>query len=526
MNRRDFVETVGAVALAAGSRWRSAGARTAAQPDSARAGEFDPTEKSIAALSRAQAQGSTSAESLTRSYLERIERYDRQGPKLGAVLAVNPDALTAARALDEERRAGKLRGPLHGIPLLLKDNIETRDPLPTTAGSLALATARHAEDAPMAARLRSAGALVIGKANLSEWANFRSSRSVSGWSAVGGQTRCPYDPTRNPSGSSAGPAAGTAANLCAAAIGSETDGSILAPASLNGLVGLKPTVGLVSSSGVVPITARQDTTGPMTRSVADAALLLSIMAQPSVRWDGIGSLESGPRGLRLGVLPPPDSTHPEVLHQSQDWFKLLAREGFTLIDVPAPPGWSTLLEEEFEVLLYDFKADLNTYLARFNGSLPVHTLADLIEFNNQHAAAEMPFFGQELFVQAQARGPRTTPAYQKALHHILDVADTSGLGQVFAKYRLDALVASGNGPAELIDHVWGDRYENSGGWPPMCSAAAVAGYPSLTVPAGFVAGLPVGIHFVAPRWREGRLLQIGRSFERARNARQPPTLPA
>jgi amidase len=524
MNRRDFVETIGAVALAAGSGVAGAGAPTTTQPGSVRGAAFDPTEKSIAELSRAQEQGSASAESLTHSYLERIERFDRQGPKLGAVLALNPDVLGAARALDAERRAGKLRGPLHGIPLLIKDNIETRDPLPTTAGSLALASARHAEDAPMAARLRSAGALVIGKANLSEWANFRSSRSVSGWSAVGGQTRCPYDPTRNPSGSSAGPAVGTAANLCAAAIGSETDGSILAPASLNGLVGLKPTVGLVSGVGVVPITTRQDTTGPMTRTVADAALLLSVMAEPTVRWDGIGALESAPPGLRVGVLPSPDSTHPQVLQQAQDWFKLLAREGFTLIEVPSPAGWSSLLEEEFEVLLYDFKADLNAYLARFNGSLPVRTLADLIKFNNQHAAAEMPFFGQDLFVQAQARGPRTTPAYEKALHHILDVADTSGLASVFAKYRLDALVASGNGPAELIDHVWGDRYENSGGWPPMCSAAAVAGYPSLTVPAGFVAGLPVGIHFVAPRWRDGLLLQLGRTFERARNARQPPKL--
>ena len=297
MNRRDFVETIGAVALAAGSGVAGAGAPTTTQPGSVRGAAFDPTEKSIAELSRAQAQGSASAESLTHSYLERIERFDRQGPKLGAVLALNPDVLGAARALDAERRAGKLRGPLHGIPLLIKDNIETRDPLPTTAGSLALASARHAEDAPMAARLRSAGALVIGKANLSEWANFRSSRSVSGWSAVGGQTRCPYDPTRNPSGSSAGPAVGAAANLCAAAIGSETDGSILAPASLNGLVGLKPTVGLVSGVGVVPITTRQDTTGPMTRTVADAALLLSVMAEPTVRWDGIGALESAPRAL-------------------------------------------------------------------------------------------------------------------------------------------------------------------------------------------------------------------------------------
>jgi amidase len=531
MNRRNFVEAVGALALAAGSGAASAGKMSSglaeelhSQP--AHGQEFDPVERSIAELSRAQADGRASAESLTQSYLQRIDRYDRQGPKLGAVLAVNPEGLAAARARDAERRSGRLLGPLHGIPVLIKDNIETRDPLPTTAGSLALASARHAEDAPVAARLRSAGAVVLGKANLSEWANFRSSRAVSGWSGVGGQTRCPYDPTRNPSGSSAGPAAGTAANLCAAAIGSETDGSVLAPASINGLVGVKPTVGLVSGVGVVPITTRQDTTGPMTRSVADAALLLSVMAQPTVHWDGVGSLESLPAGLRLGVLPPPASTHPQVLSQSQDWFKLLQREGFTLVDVPSPPGWSRLLEDEFEVLLYDFKADLNAYLARFNGTLPVRTLADLIEFNNQHAAAEMPFFGQELFEQSEACGPRTSPAYQKALRHITEVADTHGLSAIFGRYKVDALVASGNGPAELIDHVWGDHYENSGGWPPMCSAAAIAGYPSLTVPAGLVAGLPVGIHFVAPRFRDGLLLRVGRRFERARNARQPPKLEA
>jgi amidase len=409
---------------------------------------------------------------------------------------------------------------------LLKDNVETLDPMPTTAGSLALLGAKHSADAPMAARLRAAGAVILGKANLSEWANFRSSRSTSGWSGVGGQTRCPYDPTRNPSGSSAGPAAGAAASLCAAAIGSETDGSILAPASLNGLVGLKPTVGLVSGVGVVPITTRQDTTGPMTRTVADAALMMAVMAEPAVKWDGIGALESSPRGMRLGVLAPPSSTHPQVLSQAKDWLKLLEREGFTLVEVPAPKGWSTLLDDEFEVLLWDFKADLNTYLARFNGALPVKSLADLIEFNDQHAAAEMPFFGQELFIESEKRGPRTSPVYMKALRHILEVSDTQGLAALFAKYKVDALVASGNGPAELIDHVWGDRYENSGGWPPMCSAAAVAGWPSLTVPAGFVMELPVGIHFVAPRFQEGKLLQIGRSFERARNARRAPNLDA
>ena len=534
MNRRDFFERVGALTVAAGGAAADAAQATAAAAGEAAAEsggpgtEFDPHEMSIAELSAAQAHGDATAESLTHSYLGRIERYDRQGPQLRAVLALNPDALAAARSLDAARGAGKLLGPLHGIPILLKDNIETLDPLPTTAGSLALASARHAADAPVAARLRSAGAIVLGKANLSEWANFRSSRSVSGWSALGGQTRCPYDPTRNPSGSSAGPAAGAAANLCAAAVGSETDGSVLAPASINGLVGVKPTIGLVSGVGVVPITTRQDTTGPMARSVADAAVLLSVMAEPTVHWDraALAELESLPRGLRLGVLPPPASAHPQVLSQLQDWLKLLEGAGLKLLDVPPPGGWPTLLDDEFEVLLYDFKADLNAYLARFNGTLPVRTLADLIRFNSEHAAAEMPFFGQELFEQSEARGPRSNPAYVKALAHVTDVADTRGLAAIFGRYRVDALVASGNGPAELIDHVWGDHYENSGGWPPMCSAAAVAGYPSLTVPAGFVAGLPVGIHFVAPRFHDGRLLQIARSFERARAARQPPKLAA
>jgi amidase len=513
MNRREFVE--GAVALGA--------AATAAAAE-----EFDVEEQSIAQLSSAQAQGRSSAASLTRSYLARIARYDRRGPQLRAVLAVNPRALEDARALDAARRAGKLLGPLHGIPILLKDNIETRDPLPTTAGSLALAQARHAIDAPVAAQLRAAGAVVLGKANLSEWANFRSSRSVSGWSGVGGQTRCPYDPARNPSGSSAGPAAGTAANLCAASVGSETDGSILAPASINGLVGLKPTFGLISAAGVVPISSRQDTTGPMARSVADAALLLTVMAQPAARWDAAAAaaLEQAPRGLRLGVLPPPASTHPLVLKQSQEWFELLKHEGFTLVEVKSPAGWDSLLDQEFETLLYDFKEDINAYLARLDAKVPVRTLADLIAFNEQHAAEEMPYFDQDLFVQAQARAPRSSPAYLKMRNHIDDLSDAHGLGAIFASYHVDALVASGNGPAELIEHVWGDHYENSGGWPPMCSAAAIVGYPSLTVPAGFVDALPVGIHFVAPRWRDGLLLQIGRCFERARNARKPPRLEA
>jgi amidase len=484
---------------------------------------FDPSECSLQELACAQADGRTTAVELTHSYLRRIATLDRDGPRLGAVLAVNPDALAAAQGLDAERYAGKLRGPLHGIPLLLKDNIETLDPLPTTAGSLALEAARHRTDAPVAARLRAAGAIVLGKANLTEWANCRSPHSISGWSAVGGQTRNAYDGSRNPSGSSSGPAVAAAANLCAASIGTETDGSLLAPASINGIVGIKPTAGLVSSQGVVPISPRQDTAGPMARSVADVALLLSVMAQPSAQWDRATTpLGDIPKGLRIGVLPPPASAHPEAVRDSQGWFKALAQEGAVLVDVEPPKAWSTMPDEELDVLLYEIKAALNNYLAGFNGSLAVRTLADLIEFNTRHAAEEMPFFGQEYFEQAETRGPLSTLAYRKKLRHLLHVTDEAGLSALFAKHRVDVLVAAGNGPAELIDRVWGDRYESSGGWPPMASAAAVAGYPSLTVPAGFVSGLPVGIAFVGRRFRDGLLLQIGRMFERTIAARRPP----
>ncbi|HEX8758026.1 MAG TPA: amidase [Steroidobacteraceae bacterium] len=531
MNRRKFVAGLGAATVTAGgiAPPGTASPLTASatgDPGQTRIeADFDPVERSIAELELAQARGAVSAEALTSIYLRRIEQFDRRGPMLRSVLAVNPDAVAAARELDRERAQRRLRGPLHGIPILLKDNIETADPMPTTAGSLALVGARHTQDSPLAARLRAAGAVILGKANLSEWANFRSTHSCSGWSGVGGQTRCPYQPARNPSGSSAGPAAAASASLCAAAVGTETDGSILAPASINGLVGLKPTVGLVSSAGIVPISSRQDTAGPMTRSVADAALLLSVMAAPRADWPGARwPLEPAARGLKLGVMQSPPSTHPLVERESQQWFRMLESEGFTLVAVPMPKEWPSLSDLELEVLLYDFKAELNAYLARLGATVPVRTLADLIEFNRAHAATEMPYFGQELFEQSEACGPRDSPAYRKALHHLLDLADTSGLAALFSRYGVDALIASGNGPAELIDHVWGDRFEDSGGWPPMCSAAAIAGYPSLTVPAAMIEGLPVGIALVGRRLQENTLLRIGLRVEQVMKGRRPPTL--
>ena len=526
MNRRDFFWSFGASAGAFGATFDRRSDVIADVISSGRLADdrdFDPTERSLVELVRAQATGESTAESLTQRYLQRIGVLDRAGPRLGAVLALNPNALTIARSLDVERQAGQLRGPLHGIPLLLKDNIETLDPLATTAGALALAAARHSEDAPAVARLRAAGAIVLGKANLSEWANVRSPRSISGWSALGGQTRNAYDGQRNPSGSSSGSAVGVAASLCAAAIGTETDASILAPASINGTVGMKPTTGLVSNAGVVPISKRQDTMGPLTRTVADAALLLSVMAQRSLNWDGATpTLERFPPGFRFGVLPPASSAHPEVVRQSQDWFILLQREGAVPVDIEPPREWRTMQDLELEVVLYEFKASIDAYLAGIKVGSQARSLTDLIEFNIRHGREEMPFFGQELLEQAAALGPLTTSAYRESLRHLLHIADVAGLAAIFSRYKVDVLVAAGNGPAELIDQVWGDRYETSGGWPLMASAAAVAGYPSLTVPAGFVFGLPVGIAFVAPRFRDGMLLRVGQIFERAMAARRPP----
>ena len=485
--------------------------------------DFDPAEQTLAGLAQAQVDGRTSALSLTRAYLQRIAACDRDGPRLAAVLSVNPDALVIAKQLDDERHAGKLRGPLHGIPILIKDNIETRDRIPTTAGSLALSETYHDIDAPVVARLREAGAIILGKANLSEWASMRSSRMTSGWSAVGGQTRNAYDINRYPSGSSSGSAVAVAANMCGAAVGTDTYGSIIAPASVNCVVGLKPSAGVVSSEGVVPISLRFDRVGPIARTVDDAAVLLSVMTERSAEWSGsLTARGAGLAGIRIGVMPPTASAHPDAVRQSQDWFRLLSREGAVLVDVEPPESWQGMFDDVVIVLLHEFKAVINKYLAGLEGSTRVRSLAELIEFNVRNARAEMPYFGQEWFEQAEPCGPLSTPRYRTALHRLLRAADDAGLSAVFSGNKVDVLAAPGAGPAELIDHIWGDRSENTGGWPLMCSAACVAGYPSLTVPAGFVSGLPVGISLVAPRLREDLLLRVGRMFERASAARRPP----
>jgi amidase len=514
MDRRDFISTAGTLVLSG-----------AALELRAAAASFDPTEQSIASLQRALGSGVITSEALTEAYLWRIARFDQHGPEHRSVLALNPNALAAARALDAERSAKKLRGPLHGIPILVKDNIETRDPVATTAGSFALAQSRRPVDAPLIARLRAAGAIVLGKTNLSEWANFRSTRSCSGWSGIGGQARNAYSRDRNPSGSSAGSGVAAAASFCAGAVGTETNGSILSPSSLNGLVGLKPTVGLVSGKGVVPISPRQDTAGPMCRTVADAALLAVTMAERPLGFGAHGADIESFRlsGVRIGVMPMPKAAHPDTARLFGDARSVLEKEGAVTIDLKSPAAFDEVDEPEFTALLYEFKASINAYLAGLDPSqVESRSLSDLIAFNRAHADQELIVFGQEIFEMAQMKGPLSDAAYQTALGTLSRAADTEGLASLLGPQGVEVLMAPSNGPAELIDPVWGDR--RGGGWSQIAGAAAIAGYPSLTVPAGLISGLPVGITLVTRRNQDGLLLQVARAYERAANARVPPHL--
>jgi len=514
MDRRDFLKTATALTLAASAERLAAAAEES----------FDPTEHSMADLERSLVAGTVSSEALTAAYLARIARYDQAGAQYRSVLALNPDALSDARALDAQRKAKKVRGPLHGLPIIIKDNIETKDPVATTAGSLALAASRRG-DAPLVARLRAAGAVVLGKANLSEWANFRSTRSNSGWSAIGGQTLNAYAPARNPSGSSAGSAVAAAASFCAGAIGTETNGSIVSPSSLNGLVGLKPTVGLVSGKGVVPISLRQDTAGPMCRTVADAALLATVIAERPLGFGAHGrDLEAFRlKGVRIGALPVPRSAHPDTAKLYATARSVLEQEGAILVDLKNPAVFDEADEPELTALLFEFKAAINAYLATLDASqVQTRTLSDLIAFNTAHAQQEMPIFGQEIFTMADAKGPLSDAEYQKAVATLQRACDTEGLAVLLGEQNVDVLLSPSNGPAELIDHVWGDRHD--GGFSAIASAAAVAGYPSLTAPAGLAHSLPVGITLVARRNQDGLLLQVARAYERASNARVPPRI--
>lgn len=484
-------------------------------------------EADIDTLQRGMRDGTLSSEALTRAYLDRIAALDDAGPRLDAVIELNPDALADARRLDAERRAGRLRGPLHGIPVLLKDNIDAR-PMANSAGSLALATHRPKTDAFLVRRLRAAGAVVLGKTNLSEWANFRSTRSSSGWSSRGGQTRNPYALDRSPCGSSAGSGSAIAAGLATVGIGTETDGSILCPAAVAGLVGLKPTVGLVSRDGIIPISASQDTAGPMTRNVRDAALLLSAIAarDPGDQADALPGRPAPPpdyaaglrddalNGARIGVLRDVRGKQPDVDAAYDRALATLRKQGATLVhvDIPTAGQWD---DDEYQVLLYEFKDGLNRYLAR--SGAPQASLATLIEWNRAHAREAMPWFGQEIFEAAQAKGPLTDAAYLKAKRRIRRLAGTEGLAATLARHRLDALVTPAMSPAWLIDPINGDHFTFAG-----YGMAAVAGTPSLTVPMGDAHGLPLGLAFLGPAWSEARLLGYGHAFERASRTRSTP----
>jgi amidase len=443
---------------------------------------------------------------------------------------MNPDAERIAVALDRERKEKGPRSPLHGVPILIKDNIDTQDRMMTTAGSLALVGARPLRDAFVAQKLREAGAVILGKTNLSEWANFRSTKSSSGWSGRGGQTKNPYVLERNPCGSSSGSGAAVAANLCAAAVGTETDGSVVCPSSANSLVGIKPTIGLVSRAGIIPIAHSQDTAGPMARTVTDAALLLSAMtgidprdeATNANRGKSVANYtqfldKDGLRGMRLGVARKHFGFSERVDKLMNDLLAEMKKLGAVLVDPADIPTTGKFDDSEFEVLLYEFKADLNAYLAGLGPEAPVRSLKDVIAFNEKNRDREMPYFGQDIMIKAEAKGPLTSKPYLTALrkNHLLTRAH--GIDAVMKKNRLDALVAPTGGPPWPTDWINGDHF--TGGY---SSASAVAGYPHITVPAGYVFGLPVGISFFGGAFSEAKLIKIAYAFEQATKVRRPP----
>ena len=478
----------------------------------------------LADASAQLSSGNLTSEALVQAYLARIDALDRGGPALNSVIELNPDALADARALDAERKAGQVRGPLHGIPVLLKDNIDAVG-MANSAGSLALADNRPTRDAFIVERLRAAGAVILGKTNLSEWANFRSTRSSSGWSSRGGQTRNAYVLDRNPCGSSAGTGTAIAASLAMVGVGTETDGSIICPAAVNGLVGLKPTVGLVSRGGIIPISISQDTAGPMGRSVADVAALLNVLAavdpadpaaaqgKPSADYTS-GLDADAVRGKRFGVLRQAMGFNPDVDAALERAIASLRAGGAEVVDIEVPT-WGQWGGHELNVLLYEFKDGLNAYLAAAGGEHG--SLESLIAWNSAHAAEAMPHFGQEIFEQAQAKGPLTEPAYLEARDGARRLAGEQGLLATMDKHRLNAVVAPSTSPAWPTDHVNGDHFSGAG-----YGIAAVAGTPSITVPSGEVRGLPIGVVFMGRAYSEVELLGYAYAFEQATRARKPP----
>ena len=498
------------------------------RPDEIAAFEFD--EITIADLQDAMKSGKYSVRSIAEKYLARIDQIDKQGPAINSIIELNPDALAIADALDKERKGKGVRGPLHGVPILIKDNIDTADKMMTTAGSLALLGSRPSKDSTVAQKLREAGAVILGKTNLSEWANIRSDHSTSGWSGRGGQTKNPYALDRNPCGSSSGSGAAVSANLCAAAIGTETNGSIVCPSSSNGLVGIKPTVGLVSRTGIIPISHTQDGAGPMCRTVRDAAIVLGALtgiddqdaatadSREHSYTDYTQFLKAdGLRGARIGVVRKTFGFSEKVDKIMEDALDTMKKQGAILID-PAPIETAGKFgDSEFTVLLYELKADLNAYLARLGPNAPVKTLQDIIDFNEKNREKEMSYFGQDTFLKAQEKGPLTTQEYLDALAKNHQLARKEGIDATMDKNNLDALIGPTGGPAWLTDHINGDSF--GGG---SSGAAAVAGYPNITVPAGFINGLPVGISFFGRAWSEPVLIRVAYAFEQATKVRKAP----
>lgn len=546
MNRRNFLRNssltgISLAALAAagcGSPGGSKGTDTAAAAAPAAPTEFALNEATIDALQQKMQQGVYTSRSITELYLKRIEQIDKAGPGLHAVIEVNPDALSIADQLDGERKAGKVRGPMHGIPVLVKDNIDTGDKMMTTAGSLALVGHRAAQDAFIVSQLRKAGAVLLGKTNLSEWANFRSTRSTSGWSSRGRQTKCPYILDRNPSGSSAGSGSGASANLCTVAVGTETDGSVVSPSSVNGLVGIKPTVGLLSRSGIIPISATQDTAGPMARTVRDAAILLGALAGVDEK-DPVTKASAGHvpgdytkfldlRGLggkRIGIEKSYLKGHEGVVALYNAAIATLKGQGATVVEVELMKDINPLGKDEFIVLQYEFKDGLNKYLAAANAAaggtagLP-KSLADVIAFNKQHADSAMPYFQQETLESSQAMGGLDSNAYKAALRR-----STSARGYIdrlMKDHQLDAICSPTNGPACCIDLINGD-YDTGFSF---SSPAAMAGYPHITVPMGMVHGLPVGFSFIAGPYSEPALLGMAFCYEQSTMKRVAPSFVA
>lgn len=522
MKRRDFLKN-GAVAYAIAS----------AQPwlsSSSSAQDVDPLkleEATILQLQDRMKSGEITARSLTEAYLNRIDSVDKQ---INSVIERNSEALDIAEQLDRERKEKGARGPLHGIPILIKDNIDTSDRMKTTAGSLALLESKPLQDAFVAKRLREAGAVLLGKTNLSEWANIRSSHSTSGWSGRGGQTKNPYALDRNPCGSSSGSGAATAANLCVAAIGTETDGSIVCPSSTCGLVGIKPTLGLVSRAGIIPIAHTQDTAGPMARNVTDAAIILGALTGIDPRDPATNESKGkmltdytkfldpdGLRGARIGVARNYFGFNDKVDELMEGLIKILKDRGAVIVDpaeLKTPPEFN---DNENTVLLYELKADLNTYLSTLGPAAPMHTLAEIIDFNEKNSEKELSFFGQDLFIKAEAKGPLTDKEYLDAVKKNKEFVREKGIDLVLQNNKLDALIAPTGGPAWLTDYINGDHF--TGGY---SSASAVAGYAHITVPAGFVSGLPIGLSFFASAYSEPTLIKLAYSFEQATKARRAP----